>query len=318
MSAICPVVRMLLAGLAALGTTMASSQTYPVKTIRIVTAQPGGGTDFVARLIAQGLSSALGQSVIVDNRPAIIQGEIVSKAPPDGYTLLVVGESLWVQSLLQKVPYDPLRDFTPITLVTSSPNVLVVHPSLPVKSVKELIAFSKARPGQLNYGSSGVGASAHLAAELFRGMTRVDIVHVPYKGTAGLSISLMSGHVELAFITITAVAPILKTGKLRALAVTSAKPSPLVPALPTVAETVPGYVSGGEVAVFAPPGTPAAIVGRLNPIVVQFVNTAATKERLFSAGFEVFGSSPEELAAWVKAEMARWGKVIKDAGMRGQ
>ena len=154
MSAIRPVVRMLLAGLAALGTTMASSQTYPVKTIRIVTAQPGGGTDFVARLIAQGLSGALGQSVIVDNRPAIIQGEIVSKAPPDGYTLLVVGESLWVQSLLQKVPYDPVRDFTPITLVTSSPNVLVVHPSLPVKSVKELIAFSKARPGQLNYGSS--------------------------------------------------------------------------------------------------------------------------------------------------------------------
>ena len=318
MRAIRRVAWIFLAGLAVLGATAASSQNYPSKTIRIVTAQPGGGTDFVARLIAQGLSGALGQAVIVENRPAIIQGEIVSKAPPDGYTLYVAGESLWVQSLLQKVPYDPVRDFTPITLVTNSPNILAVHPSLPVRSVKELIALARARPGELNYGSSGVGASAHLAAELFRGMTGVNIVHVPYKGTADLSISLMSGHVQLAFITITAMAPLIKTGKLRALAITSVKPSALVPALPTVAETVPGYVSGGEVAVFAPPGTPAAIVSRLNPIVVQFVNTAATKERLFSAGFEVFGSTPDELAAWVKAEMARWSKVIKDAGIRGQ
>ena len=309
---------MLMAGMAILGAGNASGQSYPVKTIRIVTAQPGGGTDFAARLIAQALSGALGQSVIVENRPAIIQGEIVSKAPPDGYTLYVAGESLWIQSLLQKVPYDPVRDFTPITLALSSPNVLAVHPSLPVKSVKEVIALARARPGELNYGSSGVGASAHLAAELFRGMTGVNIVHIPYKGTAELTISLIGGQLELAFITITGITPHVKSGKLRALAVTSIKPSALVPALPTVAETVPGYFFRGEVAMFAPPGTPAAIVSRLNPIVVQFINTAGTKERFFNAGFEVYGSSPEELAAWMKAEMARWGKVIREAGIRGQ
>jgi tripartite-type tricarboxylate transporter receptor subunit TctC len=302
--------------LLALHSAGAAGPPWPARPIRIVSAQAGGGTDFAARLIAQGLAQSLRQAVVVDNRPAIVQGRIVSKAAPDGYTLAVLGESLWVQALLQPVPYDPQRDFTPIVLALSSPNVLVVHPSLAVASVKELIALANARPNELNYGSSGVGASAHLAAELFKGMTGVKIVHVPFKGTAEMTTSLMSGQLQLAFLTITAALPQAKSGKLKALAVTSAKPTVLMPDLPTVAETVPGYVTGGEVAVLGPAGLPRAIVDRVHADVVQILNAPASRERLLNAGFEVVAGSPEDLRAWIKSESVRWSRVIKDAGIR--
>src|SRR5688572_22193939 len=211
-------------------------QSYPVKPIRIVTPGSGGAADFAARLIAPGLTAALGQQVIVDNRSStIIPGEIVSKAPPDGYTLLIFGAPFWIGPLLEKTPYDPVRDFQPITAAVRQPNILVVHPSLPVKSVRELIVLAKARPGVLNYASVATGSSSHLAGELFKAMAGVSLVRVPYKGSGAAMVALVSGEVEVSFASAGTVAGAVRSGRLRALAVTTAHPSPLVPGLPTVA-----------------------------------------------------------------------------------
>ena len=302
-------------GLIISATALSYAQEYPNKPIRIVTSAVGGGTDFAARIIAQGLASRLGQPVIVDNRPPGLQGIIVPKAAPDGYTLLAGGETLWISTFMQKMPYDPVRDFAPITTALTSPNVLVVTPSLPVKSVKDLIDLAKAKKGDLDYGAGSVGGSAHLAGELFKSMAGVNMVRIPHKGTGDLLNSMLSGQVNLAFVTIPGATPHIKSGKLRGVAVTGSKPSALLPGLPTVAETLPGYKFVGDIVLLAPPKTPIAIINRLNRETVQVINTPEVKERFLGAGFEVEGSTPQELSTWIKSEMVRWGKVLKEAGI---
>lgn len=309
------------AGVAVLGAGGLSAQNYPNKPIRIVAAAPGGTGDFVARLVGQGLTARLGQQVIVENRGAgggIIAAQTVAQAAPDGYTLLSYGPTIWLLPFLRSsLPYDPVRDFSPVTSLVTAPNLLVVHPSLPVKSVSELIALAKGRPGELNYGSGATGATPHLAAELFKAMAGVDIVRINYKGTGQALNDLIAGQVQLMFSSAAAGLAHVKSGRLRALAVTSAQPSALFPGMPTVAAAgLPGYESASIFAVFAPAKTPAALIRRLNQEIVRVLNGADVKEKLFNAGVEVVGSSPEEFAATMKSEMARWGKVIRDAGIR--
>lgn len=312
-------VRALSTGAMILCACSASGQNYPHKPIRIVTAEIGGGQDFGARIVAQGLTASLGQQVIVDNRAAgVIPANIVAKAPPDGYTLLVAGVSLWIAPYLQSnVPYDPVKDFSTITLLGISPTILVVYPSVPANSVKELIALAKAKPGQLNYASSSTGAPNHLAAELFKAMAGVNIVRIPYKGSVGGITDVISGQVQLTFGTAASVTPHVKSGKLRALAVTSAQPSAVFPGVPPVAATLPGYEAGSIYCVFAPAKTPVTLINRLNREIVQLLKTTEVRERFFNTGVETVGSSPEQLAATIKTDMARLGKVIKDAGIRG-
>jgi tripartite-type tricarboxylate transporter receptor subunit TctC len=306
-------------GMMVLSAGMVFGQNYPNKPIRIVASAAGGSGDFAARLIAQGLTGALGQQVVVDNRGGIIPGEIVSKAPPDGYTLLIDAASFWIGPLLQETPYDPVKDFAPVTLTDSAPNVLVVNPSLPVKSVKELIALAKARPGELNYGSSSTGSTPHLAAELFNNMAGVKIVRVPFKGSGPAVISLLGGQVQLMFATAGSVAPHVKSGRLRALAVASPQPSALAPGLPTIAASgVPGYEAVAFEGMFAPAKTPVAIIDRLSQEIARVLNRAEVKERFFNAGVETVGSTPEEFAAAIRSNVAKWGKLIKDAGIRDE
>ncbi len=310
------VLGMLSASFIVLGPNAVCGQDYPNKSIRIVTSPVGGGTDLAARVIAQGLATRFGQPAIVDNRPALAQGIIVPKAPPDGYTLLVGGESLWISVFFEKMSYDPVRDFAPVIYALTSPNVLVVIPSLSVKSVKDLIDLAKAKKGDIDYGTGSTGSSAHLAGELFKSMTGVSMVRIPHNGTGAMINSLLNGQVPLAFSNVTAGTPHIKSGKLRGIAVTSSKPSALLPGLPTVAETIPGYKFVGDVVLLAPPATPAPIIARLNRETLQVLNTPESKEKFLNAGFEVEGGSPQELGAWIKSETARWGKVVKDAGLR--
>ncbi len=299
---------------------LASGQNYPTRPIRIVTSEPGGGNDFAARMIVQGVGSSLGQPLVVENRGGAggaIAADLVAKSPPDGHTLLFYASGIWLIPFLRSnVPYDPVRDLSPITLAVKSPNTVVVNSSLPVKSVKELIALARARPGELNYGSGTSGGSTHLAGELFKSLTRVNIVRISYKANAPALTDLISGQVHLMFATAGTVAPHLKSGRLRALAVTSAEPSALAPGLPTVAATVPGYEVIQMYGMFAPARTPELIVKRLNQEVVRALHLADVKEKLFSSGVEVVGSSPGEFAAAIKSDMARMGKVIRDAGIR--
>ncbi|OGA44925.1 MAG: hypothetical protein A3F74_25720 [Betaproteobacteria bacterium RIFCSPLOWO2_12_FULL_62_58] len=303
-------------GVAGQTTSTGSGQAYPNKVIRIVTSAPGGGSDILSRLIAPGLTESLGQQVIVDNRGSIAP-EIVAKAPPDGYTLLVSGSPLWVLPLLRaNTPWDAVKDFAPITLAVSSPSILVVHPSLPVKSVKELIALAKARPGELNYASGTPGATPHLAAELFKVMAGVNMVRVGYKGTGPGILGVMSGQVELMFPNAGSAMPHVKSGRLRALAVCNAQPSALVPGLPTVAASgLPGYETVSPQAVLAPARTPVTLVNRLHQEIVRVLNKSDVKERLFNSGGEAVGSTPEEFSAKMKSDIGRIGKLIKDAGI---
>jgi tripartite-type tricarboxylate transporter receptor subunit TctC len=309
---------------AALTTTTPAAQSaaleYPTRPIRLITSGVGGNGDVTARLIAQALSPRLNQQLIVDNRPSgFTSSEIASKAQPDGYTLLVLGTTHWMSPLLYKVPYDAVRDFAPVTMVTSTPNVLIVTPSLPANSVSELIALARSKPGTLNYGASGTGSSNHLAAELFKHMAGLDIVHVAYKSSSASLIDLMAGQIHLAFPTGAAAAPVVKLGKVRALAVTSAQPSATFPALPTVAASgLPGYESSSPIAVFAPAGTPRRIIDRLRAEIVQSLGEPRVRERLHASGAEPVGSTPEQLAAKIESEVARMSKVIKAAGIRGE
>ena len=305
-------------GLIALGAGAAYSQIYPTKPVRIVTGAAGGGSDFASRLIAQGLSGPLGQPVIVDNRGgALLSQEAVAKAPPDGYTLLFTGQSFWVTPLLQVTPYDPVRDFAPISIATSAPNALAVHPSLPVKSVKELIALAKARPGDINYGAGGPGSAPTLTMELFKAMAGVNIVRVPYKAIAQAATDLVAGHVQVMFPAIGLVTPHVASGKLKVLAVTSAKPTALLPGVPTVAATgLPGFAMVTPDGILAPAKTPAVIINRLNQEIVRHLSTAEAKKRFLDTGVDVVGSTPEEFAAFIKSDMATLGKVIKDAGIK--
>jgi tripartite-type tricarboxylate transporter receptor subunit TctC len=296
---------------------VSGQQNFPNKPIRIITSLPGGAGDFTARLIAQGISGTLGQPVIVDNRSSNITGETAMKALPDGHTLLLDGNSLWFTSLMQKTPYDVLRDFSPITLVLSSPTILVVHPSAAANSVKELIALAKAKPGALNYGSAGYASAPHFAMELFKSMTGVNIVRVAYKGPAFVITALLGGEVQLTFIDAASATPHMKSGKLRALGVTSAEPSALAPGLPTVAASgLPGYSAIGLSVIFVPAKTPGAIVNRLNQEIVRFLTRPDVKERFLGNGEEIIASSPEQAAAAVKSDMSKMGKVIKDAGIK--
>ena len=295
----------------------AYAQEFPTRPVRIVTATVGGTTDLVARLIAQGLTASLGQQVIVDNRPpGIIPGEIAVKAAPDGYTLLFHGSSLWMMPLLQKVPFDPVKDLAPVTLASSTPNLVVVNPAVPAKTIKELIALARAKPGALNYGSGATGASSHLAAELFKHMAGVNIVRVPYKGQGPAVLGLLGGEVQMSFATSASVAGHIKAGKLRALAIGTAKPSALAPGLPTVAESgLPGYQSASNAGMFVPARTPARLIALLNRETVRALNRQEVRDVLFRDGTEVIGSSPQEFAAAINAEMTSLGKVIKAAGI---
>ena len=268
-----------------------------------------------------GLTSALGQQVIIDNRASgVIPGEVVARAKPDGHTLLVYAGTFWLQPFVRKsVPYDPVRDFSPITLVVTSPTVLVVHPALPVKSVKDLIALVKARPGELNYAMGSAGSANHLAAELFKSMTGADMLGIGYRGNGPAVNALISGQVQLMFATASSVMPLVKSGRLRAIAVASEKASALAPELPTIAASgLAGYESISTTGLFAPSSTSAAIIGRLNRDSVRYLQTAEARQRFLAVGAETVGSTPEELAGKVKSEMARMSKVIRDAGIRAE
>lgn len=297
----------------------ACAQNYPSKVIRIQTTEAGGFPDAVARVVAQGLSAGLGQQVIVENR-AIAAVETVAKAPPDGYTLLFYTSVLWLAPYLREgVSWDPLRDFAPVLLATSSPNIVVVHPSLPVKSIRDVIALAKARPGELNYSTSSPGSSNHLGAELFRVMADVKIVRINYKGTHSALNSLAGGEVQLSFPSAGSVMPHWRAGRMRALAITSAQPSALAPDLPTVAAAgLPGYEATAYNGLLAPAKTPAAVIARLNLEAQQALQRADAKERIFIGGGEVAGGAPEEFAATIRAEMTKWGRLIRDAGIRGE
>ena len=303
----------LLTGLLILGTGAASGQDkYPSKLIRIVTATPGSNHDWGARLTAQELAPRIGQRVIVENRGTIAIEYVAKEAQPDGYTLLFYGATVWLQPYLAKTGWDPVMDFAPITLAMSSPNVLVVHPSLPVRSVKELIALARARPGELNYSAGGGGSTPHIAAELFNYLSKVQIVRVHYKGSGPAMIGLLVGEVQMMFGALGPISPHVKQGKVRALAVSTPKRTPLLPELPAIAETLPGYTAEATIGFFVPRRTPPGIVAILNREIVQALRSADPKV-LFNAGIEIVGGTPEEFAGFIKAEMDRMGKVIRSA-----
>jgi tripartite-type tricarboxylate transporter receptor subunit TctC len=297
----------------------AQSDRFPSKPLRIVTAEVGGGNDYSSRVIAAGLSAALGQQVVVENRGGTPVNAVdsVMRAAPDGHTLLLNGSNMWMlQYMRDNVPYDVLRDLAPVTLAVSSPCILIVHPSLPVKSAKDLIALARARPNELNY-AAAPGGLIHIAAELFKSMAKVKMVHVAYKGGGPSLNALFGGEVQLMFPTAGTVASQLESKRLRALAVTSLKPSALFPQLPTIAATgLPGYESVGRFAMFVPLKTPEAIIARLNQEILRVLGRQEAIARLNAAGIETVGSTPEQLTAVVKAEMASLGRVIRESGMR--
>ncbi len=297
--------------------TCAQAQTYPNRPVRIISSEPASTNDVVARLIAQGLTESLGQQVIVDNR-GLRAIEIVAGSQPDGYTLLAYGSPVWVLPFLRKnVPWDPIKSFSPVTWTTNSPNILVVHPSVPAKSVKDLIALAKAKPGALNYSTSSPGASAHLAGALFTSMTGLKIVPIGYKGTTSALNGVVVGETQMMFATAAAVAPHVTAGRLRSLAVTSDQPTDLAPGLPTVAAAgVPGYEASLVLGVLAPAKTPSEIVERLNKEIVRQLRENVVKERLFRLGVDVKATTQAEFANKIKSEIEKWGKAIKDAGIQ--
>ena len=300
---------------------IASAQNFPVKPVRMVVSGVAGSSNITARLIAPGLSDLLGQQVVVDGREGgVVVSDLVAKAQPDGYTLLLNGSAMWLLPYMRSnVPYDPVRDFAPVTLAVSAPNILVVHPTVAAKSVKELIAIAKTRPGELNCATGNAGTSNHLAAELFKAMTGTMIVRIPYKGAAPAITDLLGGQVQLMFASASSVTAHIKSGKLRALGVSSLQPSALAPGLATIAASgVPGYESVAIFGILAPAKTPASVVHKLSQGIVRVLNTADVKDRFFSAGSEIVGSTPELFGTAIKAEMSRMGKVIKDAGIRDE
>jgi len=307
----------------AVGTVDALAQAYPSQSIRfIVPFPPGGGTDTGARIIAQKLGESLGQAVVVDNRPGaagIIGTELAAKAPPDGYTLLMgnVGTHAVNPSLYRKLPYDPVTDFAPISQVAGLPMFLLVAPSTPARSVKELIALAKAKPGQLNYGSAGNGNAIHIAAELFKSMSGAEVTHIPYKGGSQVAAALMAGEVQMTFLSILESLPNVKAERMRPLAVTSMNRSVAYPDLPTVAEAgLPGYESISWLGIFAPAGTPRNIITKLNTEIVKILAQPEVKERLQALGAEPIGNTPEQFAAAQKADIAKYAKVLQDAGIQ--
>ena len=295
---------------------------YPAKQVRLVVPfPPGGGTDTLARIYGQKLGEGLGQQVIIDNRPGAgtnIGAEIAAKSAPDGYTALMgnIAHAINV-TLYTKLSYDLTKDFAPVALLASTPNILVVHPSIPVKSVKELIALARSRPGQLDYASSGSGSSSHLAAELFSNMAGVKMTHIPYKGGGPAVIALTGGQVSVGFATTPSVIGHIKTGKMRGLAVTTAQRSLSTPDLPTISEAgVPGYEAGTWYGLLVPAATSKDIVARLHAESVKALKQPDVKERLDAAGFEIIGSTPEHFGAFIRTEIDKWAKVVKASGAR--
>lgn len=311
------------AALVLLCVPLAAAQGYPSKPVRmIVPYPPGGPNDIFGRLLAQKLSEAFGQQVIVDNRSGasgIIGAELGARAAADGYTLLLGGAALLAMNpaLLARLPYDPLKDFAPVSLIASTPFLLVTHPSLPVKTVQDLIGLARARPGQLNFASAGAGGPPRLAAELFKSMTGVDMVHVPYNGGGPAMTATLAGEVQLYFPSIAPALPLVRERRLKGIAVTSAKRTAAVPELPTIAESgVPGYEIGNWFAIVVPAATPGPVVARLNAEVVKAIHAAEMKKRFIELGADPIGSAPEDLAAYTRSEMVKWAKVIRAAGIR--
>ena len=302
---------------------LAGAADYPDKPVRFVVGfTPGGPSDIVARLIGHKLGELWSQQVVIDNRPGAggnIAAEIVARSPGDGYTLLLGNNSILATNaaLYSKLAYDPVKDFAPVILVASQPNILVVHPSLPVKSVKELIALAKAKPGQLNYASSGSGAAAHLSGELFKAMAYVDMVHIPYKGAAPALNDVLAGQDQLMFATSLSVMPHVKSGRLRALAVTTPKRMSAMPELPTVAEAgVPGFEATTWHGMVVAASTPPALVARLNADTAKVLQLPDVRERFAVLGAEIIGGTPQEFAAYIKKEIPKWTKVVRDSGAR--
>ena len=300
-----------------------SAQTYPAKPVRIIVGlAPGGGNDTMARLIGQKLSQTLKQQFVVDNRPGaggLIAGEVVAKSPPDGYTLLLGNVAMLaiIPNIQKKVPYDPLKDFTPISLMATAPLLVVVHPSLPVHSIKQLIAFAKAKPNELNYASNGIGSSTHLATELFKVMTGTKMTHVPYKGLSPATVDLLSGQVPVMFSSAVAMTPHVTSGRLRALAITGATRSKALPQVPTVAEAgVPGYEAGSWYGILGPSGMDRGIVDLLSREIAAAMKAPDVQQRLDSEGVVAIGSTPAEFAAHIKKEHARMAQVVKSSGAK--
>ena len=300
-------------------TSLAMAQPYPYKPIRILSAEVGGGADFAARVIAQRMVLPLGRQVVVENRPGRLIGDMLVRANPDGYTLLLISSTILFAPVFGEAHYDPAKDFSPISMLATSPNIVVVHSSVAVTSIRELIALAKAKPGVLNYGSGGVGSSIHLAVELFKQMAAIDITRVAYKGTGPAMSDLLGGQLQLMFATAGSVMRHLGTSRLRALAVTSAQPSALAPGLPTVAAAgLPGYEMVAVYALAAPPKTSAAVVKRLNQAIVQSLSDTELKERFLVSAMEARSGSPEELGARIKVEISTIARLVKSAGIRAE
>lgn len=299
------------------------AQGFPSKPIQVVTTTAGAAADILARQAAQALTDSLGVPALVQNRPgnATLPVMLVAKADADGHTLLSLGGSFfWLQPYLSpETPYDPVRDFAPVTLMANTPNLLVVPVTLPVQNVRELIAYARTRPGILNFSHANVGSGNHLAVELFKSMGQIDIVGVSYKGAAPAITALLAGEAQGMFPTPSAVLPHIKSGKIRALGVTSAQRTELAPGIPTVSESgLPGFISGVDYVVFAPARTPNAVIDQLNKIIVQNLRTPDSRKKMFNLGLEVVGSTPAELASAMKADMDRLGKLIREKGIRGE
>ena len=302
----------------------ADIQKYPERPVRLIDPYaPGGGSGLVARMLSAKLPETWGKQVVVDNRPgaaAAIGTEICARAAPDGYTLCMgTSGSIAISPNMNKVPYDPVTDLIAITQTSAQSMLVVLHPSVPINSVKELIAFARAQPNKLVYASSGTGGSGHLAVELFHALTKVAMTHVPYKGNGPAVLALVSGEAQLGFNNILAVLPHVQSGKLKAIAVTSTKRAPTVPNLPTLAEAgVTGYEATSWNGVFAPAKTPRPLINKLHADILKVLKTPDVRDKLIAAGSDPVGSTPEEFAAYVKAELARWGKVIRENNIRSE
>jgi tripartite-type tricarboxylate transporter receptor subunit TctC len=308
-------------GVLAVFSTAVAGQDFPSKTVRIIVPfPPGAGPDIVGRTVGQKLTGRWKQQIVVDNRPGAggnIGVEAAAKAAPDGYTLLLASNHVTINpSLFKKVPYDPIRDFLPLTLATVTPNILVVHPSLPVKSVRELIALAKSRPGQINFSSGGNGSVGHLAAEMFKTAAKVDMVHIPYKGPAAAITALLNGEASVGFLLAAAALPQIKAGKLRALAVTGKNRSPAAPDLPTVSESgVPGYEIVSWQGLFAPAGTPNDVVKKIHSDMVAALNMPDVRRALLAQGLETVADTPEEFSEYIRRDLAKWAGVVREANV---
>lgn len=306
------------------GGALAQAPAYPVKAVRIISGfPPGSGADITARVIGQKLGEAYGHQVLIDNRPGAgsnIAAELAAKATPDGYTLFVGTVANTINATLYaKLPFDFARDFAPVALTTSAPNVLVVHPSVPAHSVAELIKLAKARPGQLNYGSAGIGTAPHLSAEMFGSMAGISLVHIPYKGSPLAVTDLIGGQVALMFSPASSVLGQVKSGRLRALAVTTAARLPTLPELPTVAESgLAGYETVTWFGFVAPAATPRDIVGKLNADTVKVLGQPEVRQQFATQGIDVLGGTPEQFAAYIRSEIVKWARVIKESGARAE